>query len=344
MKHLSAIPEPPSRATPDVPRDLDLIVLRALAKNPQQPLPVGRGDGRRPRARRPRRSRVATRPRTRRRWCSRAPPARDAAPTTVTRPPPPVAPRPPVRHRRRRAGYYGYEEPPRGAGRSGRGCSPAAARRRARSARWFAYKQIQRPAEREQAGRRAERRRGQAGPGGREDRRDAGLTPSVVRESSEHGRSRASSSARTRRRRQPHRQGQHRDDHGLERQAEDRRCRTCGASAEHEQSRRSRTRSLTSKVAQVFSDKPPGTVTAQDPKPGTRVAEGTVVHINVSAGRQAGRPCRASSGGRTTRPRAELSAQGSRSARSDVDSTSRRAPCVAQDPARRTPSSRRARR
>jgi serine/threonine-protein kinase len=34
MKHLSAIPEPPSTRRPEVPRDLDLIVLRALAKDP----------------------------------------------------------------------------------------------------------------------------------------------------------------------------------------------------------------------------------------------------------------------------------------------------------------------
>jgi eukaryotic-like serine/threonine-protein kinase len=34
MKHLSTVPEPPSVRRPDVPRDLDLIVLRALAKDP----------------------------------------------------------------------------------------------------------------------------------------------------------------------------------------------------------------------------------------------------------------------------------------------------------------------
>lgn len=34
MKHLSMIPEPPSAKRPDVPRDLDLIVTRALAKDP----------------------------------------------------------------------------------------------------------------------------------------------------------------------------------------------------------------------------------------------------------------------------------------------------------------------
>src|SRR5438876_7648227 len=35
MKHISATPEPPSAKRPDVPRDLDLVVVRALAKNPE---------------------------------------------------------------------------------------------------------------------------------------------------------------------------------------------------------------------------------------------------------------------------------------------------------------------
>ena len=34
MKHLSAVPEPPSVKRPDVPPELDAVVLRALAKNP----------------------------------------------------------------------------------------------------------------------------------------------------------------------------------------------------------------------------------------------------------------------------------------------------------------------
>jgi beta-lactam-binding protein with PASTA domain/predicted Ser/Thr protein kinase len=34
MKHLSALPEPPSAKRSEIPRDLDLIVLRALAKDP----------------------------------------------------------------------------------------------------------------------------------------------------------------------------------------------------------------------------------------------------------------------------------------------------------------------
>ena len=36
MKHLSAIPEPPSKMRPDVPRSLDLAVVRALAKDPAE--------------------------------------------------------------------------------------------------------------------------------------------------------------------------------------------------------------------------------------------------------------------------------------------------------------------
>ncbi len=34
MKHLSTVPEPPSTKRPEIPRDLDLIVMRALAKDP----------------------------------------------------------------------------------------------------------------------------------------------------------------------------------------------------------------------------------------------------------------------------------------------------------------------
>jgi eukaryotic-like serine/threonine-protein kinase len=36
MKHLTAVPEPPSKLRPDVPHDLDAIVMRALAKDPEQ--------------------------------------------------------------------------------------------------------------------------------------------------------------------------------------------------------------------------------------------------------------------------------------------------------------------
>src|SRR4051795_2570162 len=36
MKHLSQVPEPPSDLRPDVPHDLDAVVMRALAKDPEQ--------------------------------------------------------------------------------------------------------------------------------------------------------------------------------------------------------------------------------------------------------------------------------------------------------------------
>src|SRR3954467_2573702 len=36
MKHLSQIPEPPSKLNPEVPHDLDAVVMRALAKDPAQ--------------------------------------------------------------------------------------------------------------------------------------------------------------------------------------------------------------------------------------------------------------------------------------------------------------------
>jgi beta-lactam-binding protein with PASTA domain/predicted Ser/Thr protein kinase len=36
MKHLSNAPKPPSKLRPDVPRELDMVVLRALAKNPDE--------------------------------------------------------------------------------------------------------------------------------------------------------------------------------------------------------------------------------------------------------------------------------------------------------------------
>src|SRR5437588_12054618 len=36
MKHLSKVPEPPSHLRPEVPRDLDFVVMRALAKSPAE--------------------------------------------------------------------------------------------------------------------------------------------------------------------------------------------------------------------------------------------------------------------------------------------------------------------
>ena len=43
MKHLNDPPKPPSKIRPEIPEELDAVVLRALAKNPRGPLPDRRG-------------------------------------------------------------------------------------------------------------------------------------------------------------------------------------------------------------------------------------------------------------------------------------------------------------
>jgi serine/threonine-protein kinase len=111
MKHLSQIPEPPSELRSDVPHELDAVVMRALAKDPDQRYEsademdadlarVARG--------------VAVAPETEEALTTvMAGGGIGAGQTMVTRPravaPPPAPPiyRPP-------RGYYDYEEPPRG--------------------------------------------------------------------------------------------------------------------------------------------------------------------------------------------------------------------------------------
>jgi serine/threonine-protein kinase len=98
MKHLSKTPDPPSRLRPEVPRDLDFVVLRALAKSPDeryQSADEMDADL----------ARVA-------RGVSVSPETEEAATAIIARPitaatvvAPPVAPRPPPV-------YYDYEEPP----------------------------------------------------------------------------------------------------------------------------------------------------------------------------------------------------------------------------------------
>jgi serine/threonine-protein kinase len=103
MKHLSAIPEPPSAHRAEVPHDLDLIVMRALAKEPSERYQsaeemdddlarVERGASVSPAT-----EEAATA------IISRPPPA---APTAVTQLRPPVPYAPP-------AAYYDYDEPRR---------------------------------------------------------------------------------------------------------------------------------------------------------------------------------------------------------------------------------------
>ncbi|MGZ4308612.1 MAG: PASTA domain-containing protein, partial [Gaiellaceae bacterium] len=114
MKHLSETPKPPSELRPEVPHDLDLVVLRALAKDPAdryesaeemdadlervlQGLPVGDETAAAATAVLSGAGAIATAPTS---VISRPPSA-----TPPLRPAPPGATPP--------AGYYGYEGPPR---------------------------------------------------------------------------------------------------------------------------------------------------------------------------------------------------------------------------------------
>jgi len=104
MKHLSMVPEPPSAKRAEIPRDLDMVVLRALAKDPAERYHsaeemdadlrrVSRG--------------VAISPATEEAATaiiSRPPPTAVTEITSRTREPVPYAPPP---------AYYDYDEPPR---------------------------------------------------------------------------------------------------------------------------------------------------------------------------------------------------------------------------------------
>jgi beta-lactam-binding protein with PASTA domain len=103
MKHISAVPQPPSATRPDVPEDLDLVVLRALAKDPRERFQTAEEMD-------SELGRVAAGLSVTDATADAATAVlagsgiSDAAPTAVVRrpPPPPYAPR---------GGYY-YEEPP----------------------------------------------------------------------------------------------------------------------------------------------------------------------------------------------------------------------------------------
>jgi serine/threonine-protein kinase len=102
MKHLSSLPEPPSTKRADVPRDLDLVVMRALAKNPSERYHTAEemdADLRR----------IS-------RGMAISPATEEAATAIISRPPtavtevkspPPSVPYAPP------AAYYDYQEPPR---------------------------------------------------------------------------------------------------------------------------------------------------------------------------------------------------------------------------------------
>jgi eukaryotic-like serine/threonine-protein kinase len=116
MKHLSTVPDPPSKLRPEIPHELDLICLRALAKDPEQRYQsaeemdadlarVARGG-----AVVPETEEAATSVLAGAGVSDISATALQRAPTMVTRPrpvaaPPPMPP-PPFEP------YYGYDEPP----------------------------------------------------------------------------------------------------------------------------------------------------------------------------------------------------------------------------------------
>ena len=81
----------------------------------------------------------------------------------------------------------------------------------------------------------------------------------------------------------------------------------------------------------IFSDKPPGTVTAQDPKGGTSVVKGTTVRINISKGQQnIGIP--SVIGLSFYRAAEQLRQRGFTAVRADVDSSEPKGRVIGQDP------------
>jgi serine/threonine-protein kinase len=111
MKHLSQIPEPPSSLRPEVPHDLDAVVLRALAKDPDQR--YGSSEEMDADLARVARGVAVSRETEDAMTQVLSGAGLTAAQTMITRPRA-VAPPPAPPAYRRPGGYYDYEEPPRG--------------------------------------------------------------------------------------------------------------------------------------------------------------------------------------------------------------------------------------
>jgi eukaryotic-like serine/threonine-protein kinase len=105
MKHLSTVPEPPSVQRADVPRDLDMVVMRALAKDPSERYQSA--------------EEMDADLRRINRGVAISPVTEEAATAIIARPPASAVteitsrtPRPPVPYAPPSA-YYDYDEPPR---------------------------------------------------------------------------------------------------------------------------------------------------------------------------------------------------------------------------------------
>jgi eukaryotic-like serine/threonine-protein kinase len=279
MKHLSEVPKPPSELRPDVPHDLDSVVLRALAKEPgeryqsaeemdadlarvAQGLPVD-----------PETEEAATAVLAGAGLMAAAPTSVIARPPSEGRSAPPGSTPP--------AGYYGYEGPPR--------------RRRpvwpwvlsillllaAAAAAWFAYTKIQDQlsANKPVAVPLAE--------GLRESLavnkvREAGLVPQVHRESSTEVKKgfviSQSPQAGTKV------QKDQTVDLTVSRGPPTVPVPSVVGKSEADAVSTLTNAGLIAKVFSVASSRPPNTVTGQDPLPGKTVIKGSKVRINVSSG------------------------------------------------------------
>src|ERR671925_1898826 len=104
MKHLSAVPEPPSKRRAGIPRDLDFVVLRALAKDPSERYQSA--------------EELDSDLRRISRGVAISPATEEAATAIISRPPPTAVTeiKPPTRDTlpyAPPAAYYDYDEPPR---------------------------------------------------------------------------------------------------------------------------------------------------------------------------------------------------------------------------------------
>jgi beta-lactam-binding protein with PASTA domain len=281
MKHLSEVPKPPSELRPEVPHDLDSIVLRALAKDPAERyqsaeemdadlarvaegMPVD-----------PETETAAT-------AVLSGSGVMAAAPTSVLTRPTQIAPAHPAPPGRTPpAGYYGYEGPPR--------------RRRpvwpwilsgllllaAAGAAWFAYTKIQDQLD-------ANKPvsvpfvRGIKEPLAVKQIHDAGLTPRVSRETSdevEKGRVIDQSPD----------PGEKIAKHGTVEITVSKGKATVPVPSVIGNSRDEAVTALVNaglqpKAFDVASSRPVGTVTGQDPAAGKVITKGSTVRINVSSG------------------------------------------------------------
>jgi eukaryotic-like serine/threonine-protein kinase len=283
MKHLSEVPKPPSELRPDVPHDLDLVVLRALAKDPAERYQTAEemdSDLERVLTGMP----VGTETHEAATAVLSGSGVVAAAPTSVITRPTQVAPvRPAPPGGTPPAGYYGYEGPPRRRRPIWPWILAVLLLAAAGAAAWFAYTKIQ-----------DQLNNSKTVPVPNvvplrealavQKIRDANLTPNVIRDTSEtvdkgivisqnpnagvHIAKKSTVDIHVSKGPPPVQVpdvvGKSRDDA----------VSTLTAAG------------LKPDVHQVHSSKPANTVTAQDPQAGTKVIKGSRVRINVSSGPQ----------------------------------------------------------